>query len=91
METGFWVQNVTTGIQWGIARPYVHFDPRAFEFAWSAHHLEGTWIDTGHADYPDDRALPEDEADVDADSADAVSPSDGSDDLLPPTIPVDPG
>lgn len=84
LETGFWVQNVTNGIQLGIARSYVHIDPRAFDFAWAAHHLEGTWIDTEQADYPSDRALPDDEAD-----ADTVSPSDESDDLLPPTIPID--
>ena len=61
LESGFWVQNVANGIQLGIARPYLHLDPRALDFAWAAHHLDNTWIDTADPDYPSERTLPGDD------------------------------
>ena len=58
LATGFWVQNVTNGIQLGIGRPYLHVDSRAVDFGWAAHHLDKTWIDTSDAEYPSERELP---------------------------------
>ena len=55
----FWLQNVTNGIQLGVNWPFLHLDPRLFEFAWAGHHLDQAWVDTTHADYPSDRTLPE--------------------------------
>ena len=59
LDDAFWIQNVTNGIQLGLHRPYLHVPPNALDFAWSAHHLDKLWVDDSHADYPDDRVLPE--------------------------------
>ena len=55
----FWIHNVTNGIQLGLHRPFLHLDPRSFDFAWAGHHLDKVWIEPEHADYPADRVLPE--------------------------------
>lgn len=55
----FWLQNVTNGIQIGVNWPFLHLDPRLFEFAWTGHHLDQAWVDTTHPDYLADRTLPE--------------------------------
>ncbi len=61
LEDTFWIQNVANGIQLGIHKPYLHLDPRSFDFAWSAHHLDKMWLDTTHADYDELRVLPDPE------------------------------
>ncbi len=66
----YWIQPVASGIQLGIAWPYLVLDPRSLDFAWSAHHLATAWLDTEHPAYPSSRTLPA------ADSASPASPSD---------------
>ncbi len=67
-EAPQWMVNLINGIQLGIAQPYVHFDPRVREFAWSWNRLADSWLDTGHEEYVSERALPEAEADEQAES-----------------------
>ena len=75
LDTGYWLQNVTNGVQLGISRPYIHIDPRVYDFAWTAHHLDTAWLDSDDPDYDSTRVLPDLPEDVpldeDADAAGA--------------------
>jgi len=61
LQDAYWIQNVANGIQLGIHKPYLHLDPRSFDFAWTAHHLDKMWLDTTHEDYDELRVLPDPE------------------------------
>ena len=63
LTTGFWRQNLTNGVQLGVRHPYFHPDPRLHDFAWSMHHLAGSWIDVEADGYPE-RELPSVELDA---------------------------
>ena len=58
-ESAQWIVNLVNGTQLGVAQPYLRLNPRAREFAWSWDRLASSWLDTGHADYDPERALPE--------------------------------
>ena len=49
-----------------MRHPYFHPDPRLHDFAWSMHHLAGSWIDVEADGYPD-RELPTVELDASPD------------------------
>ena len=57
-----WRVPLLNGIQLGIHQPWLHPDPRLFDFAWSTDHLSTSWLDTTHDTYPTGRELPEPEA-----------------------------
>jgi ABC-type transport system substrate-binding protein len=65
LTTGFWRQNLTNGIQLGVHHPHFHPDPRLHDFAWSMHHLAGSWIDIEADSYPE-RELPAVEVDAES-------------------------
>ncbi|MXX79757.1 MAG: hypothetical protein F4Y69_01845 [Chloroflexi bacterium] len=62
-----WQIPLITGIQLGLHQPWLHPDPRLFEYAWSTDRLSTSWLNTAHESYPLDRELPqlEDEAEAD--------------------------
>ena len=54
-----WRSPLVGGIQLGLHQPWLHPDPRLFEFAWTTHRLATSWLDTQSEDYPVGRELPE--------------------------------
>ena len=56
-----WRHNLANGLQLGLAQPWLHLDPRALAYAWSAQHLATSWLDTHETSaYPADlRPLPQ--------------------------------
>ncbi len=59
-----WRIPLVHGIQLGLHQPWLHPDPRLFEFAWSTQRLETSWIDASDERYPETRALPVPEPDT---------------------------
>ena len=51
LETGYWIQNVTNGIQLGISQPFIHLPQNYHDFAWASHHLDSSWIDIESEEY----------------------------------------
>lgn len=56
-----WRVPLLNGIQLGIHQPWLHPDPRLFDFAWSTDRLSTSWLDTTLDTYPTGRELPEPE------------------------------
>ena len=63
-EAPQWQVPLVNGIQLGLHQPWLHPDPRLFEYAWSTDRLSTSWLDTGLDTFPVGRELPplEDEA-----------------------------
>ena len=59
-----WQVKLVNGIQLGIHQPWLHPDPRLFDYAWSANSLSTSWLDTTFETYPVDRELPPLEAET---------------------------
>ena len=59
-----WRVKLVNGIQLGIHQPWLHPDPRLFDYAWSANRLSASWLDTTFETYPVDRELPPLEAET---------------------------
>ena len=57
-EAPQWQIKLVNGIQLGIHQPWLHPDPRLFEYAWSTNRLSNTWLNTTHEIYPTGRELP---------------------------------
>ena len=53
-----WQVPLLNGVQLGLHQPWLHPDPRLFEYAWSTERLSTSWLDTTHEAYPTDRELP---------------------------------
>ena len=53
-----WRVPLLNGIQLGIHQPWLHPDPRLFDYAWSTDHLSTSWLDTSLDTYPTGRELP---------------------------------
>ena len=61
-----WRIPLLNGIQLGLHQPWLHPDPRLFDYAWSTDHLSTSWLNTTLDTYPTGRELsaPEDEAEA---------------------------
>ena len=53
-----WRIPLLNGIQLGLHQPWLHPDPRLFDYAWSTDHLSTSWLDTSLDTYPTGRELP---------------------------------
>ena len=53
-----WQVKLVNGIQLGIHQPWLHPDPRLFDYAWSSNRLSTSWLDTTLETYPSGRELP---------------------------------
>ena len=53
-----WQIPLINGIQLGLHQPWLHPDPRLFEYAWSTDRLSTSWLDTGLDTFPTGRELP---------------------------------
>ena len=53
-----WQTPLINGIQLGLHQPWLHPDPRLFEYAWSTDRLSTSWLDTGLDTFPTGRELP---------------------------------
>ena len=60
-----WQIPLINGVQLGLHQPWLHPDPRLFEYAWSTDRLSTSWLDTTDEQYPINRELPEPEAEDD--------------------------
>lgn len=61
-----WQVRLVNGIQLGIHQPWLHPDPRLFDYAWSSNRLSTSWLDTTLENYPSGRELPPLEEEVEA-------------------------
>lgn len=57
-EVHQWRIPLLNGIQLGLHQPWLHPDPRLFDYAWSTEHLSTSWLDTSLDTYPVGRELP---------------------------------
>jgi len=57
-EVHQWRITLLNGIQLGLHQPWLHPDPRQFDYAWSTEHLSTSWLDTTLDTYPVGRELP---------------------------------
>ncbi len=53
-----WQVPLINGIQLGLHQPWLHPDPRLFEYAWSTDRLSTSWLDTSLDSFPVGRELP---------------------------------
>ena len=53
-----WQIPLINGIQLGLHQPWLHPDPRLFEYAWSTERLSTSWLDTELDSFPAGRELP---------------------------------
>lgn len=53
-----WRVPLLNGIQLGLHQPWLHPDPRLFDYAWSTDHLSTSWLNTTLDTYPAGRELP---------------------------------
>lgn len=53
-----WRVPLLNGIQLGLHQPWLHPDPRLFDYAWSTDHLSTSWLNTTLDTYPTGRELP---------------------------------
>ncbi len=57
-EAPQWQIPLINGIQLGLHQPWLHPDPRLFEYAWSTDRLSTSWLDTTLDTFPVGRELP---------------------------------
>lgn len=53
-----WQVPLINGIQLGLHQPWLHPDPRLFDYAWSTDRLSTSWLDTSLDSFPVGRELP---------------------------------